>query len=131
MTQHEGFTIEIICHDGEWWRYNVAVTCGCFDREGRRIGFASTESKITDVGGEVRESDKHRTRKIELQTGECDNLLLYLYIIPHTLPEDNEIKDDPFPVKIRASYAGKEMKTTTKSINRWSGASLELRFSRE
>ena len=41
MAAHKGFTIEVTSRYEEWWRYNVALMCGCFDAEERRTGFAS------------------------------------------------------------------------------------------
>ena len=37
----KGFTIEVTSRYEEWWRYNVALMCGCFAAEERRTGFAS------------------------------------------------------------------------------------------
>ena len=43
MATKEGFTIEISSRYEGWWRYNVALMCGCFDTAGNRTGFASAE----------------------------------------------------------------------------------------
>lgn len=128
MAAKEGFTIELACDDGEWWRYNVVFTCGLFDREDRRMGFATAEDKVVEVGGEVTDAMKRKQREIACQTEVCDHVLAYLYIIPHTLPEDNEIKNDAFDIELKINYAGKEVGRKTCAINRWSGASLELKF---
>ena len=45
MATKEGFTIEISSRYEGWWRYNVALMCGCFDTAGNRTGFASTEAR--------------------------------------------------------------------------------------
>ena len=50
MATKEGFTIEISSRYEGWWRYNVALMCGCFDTAGNRTGFASTEAHVADVG---------------------------------------------------------------------------------
>lgn len=129
MSEKQGFSIEVTCRDPQWWRYNVAVTCGCFDSEGHRTGFVSAESTLAEPGGQIAEAVKKRPRTVAFDTEPCDNLLMYLYIIPHTLPEDPEIEDNPFEIRIRASYGDREIKSLLKTVNRWSGASLELRFS--
>ena len=107
----KGFTIEVTSRYEGWWRYNAALMCGCFDAAGRRIGFASSASTVA-----------------ALQTMPCDHLVLYLYIIPHTLPADNEIDATrPFGIEVRISYAGRRLRTEKREINQWSGASVEMR----
>lgn len=128
MAAKEGFSIELECSDSEWWRYNVVFTCGLFDREDRRMGFATAEDKVVEVGGEVRDAMKRKARKIVCRTEVCHHVLAYLYIIPHTLPEDEEIHNDPFEIELKISHAGEEVGRRTYSVNRWSGASLELKF---
>ena len=67
-------------------------------------------------------------RTAALQTMPCDHLVLYLYIIPHTLPADNEIDATrPFGIEVRISYAGRRLRTEKREINQWSGASVEMR----
>ena len=56
MATKEGFTIEISSRYEGWWRYNVALMCGCFDTAGNRTGFASTEAHVADVGSNLREN---------------------------------------------------------------------------
>ena len=55
MATKEGFTIEISSRYEGWWRYNVALMCGCFDTAGNRTGFASAEAHVADVGSNLRE----------------------------------------------------------------------------
>ena len=55
MATKEGFTIEISSRYEGWWRYNVALMCGCFDDAGRRIGFASSASTVADAGSNLPE----------------------------------------------------------------------------
>lgn len=92
----KGFTIEVTSRYEGWWRYNAALMCGCFDAAGRRIGFASSASTVADVGSNLAErpATSPPIRTAALQTMPCDHLVLYLYIIPHTLPADNEIDAD-------------------------------------
>ena len=88
MATKEGFTIEISSRYEGWWRYNVALMCGCFDTAGNRTGFASTEAHVADVGSNLREKPAGNPGggRASLETGPCDHLLLYIYIVPHTLP---------------------------------------------
>ncbi len=82
MATKEGFTIEISSRYEGWWRYNVALMCGCFDTAGNRTGFASTEAHVADVGSNLREKARRESRRRppSLETGPCDHLLLYTSI---------------------------------------------------
>ena len=115
----KGFTIEVTSRYEGWWRYNVALMCGCFDDAGRRIGFASSASTVADAGSNLpeRPAGVAADRTATLQTMPCDHLVLYLYIIPHT----------PFGIEVRISYAGRRLRTEKRAINQWSGASVEMR----
>mgnify|MGYP001536887410 FL=1 len=85
---------------------------------------------MADVGSNLAErpADIAADRTAALQTMPCDHLVLYLYIIPHTLPADNEIAATrPFGIEVRISYAGRRLRTEKREINQWSGASVEMR----
>ena len=76
----------------------------------------------------------HRLRidRASLETGPCDHLLLYIYIVPHTLPAGNDIGDTtPFEVEIRIAYGGRRLRAEKRLINQWSGASIEMRVDSE
>ena len=121
----KGFTIEVTSRYEGWWRYNAALMCGCFDAENQRIGCAPAASDVADVGSNPTE----RPEGIAvLETMPCDHLVLYLYIIPHTLPTGNDIDaNKPFEIELRISYAGRRLRTEKRAINQWSGASIEMR----
>ena len=126
----KGFTIEVTSRYGEWWRYNVALMCGCFDASDQRIGFASATSDVADVGSNLTErpADIPADRSAVLETMACDHLLLYIYIIPHTLPAGNDIDaNKPFEIELRISYNEHRLRTEKRAINQWSGASIEMR----
>lgn len=79
-----GFTIEVTSRYEGWWRYNVALMCGCFDAADNRTGFASVSSEIAPVGADLKEPPATQAgrRHIALTTDPCDHLMLYVYIIP-------------------------------------------------
>ena len=119
MATKEGFTIEISSRYEGWWRYNVALMCGCFDTAGNRTGFASTEAHVADVGSNLREKPAGNPGggRASLETGPCDHLLLYIYIVPHTLPAGNDIGDTtPFEVEIRIAYGGRRLRAEKRII---------------
>ncbi len=131
---NEGFEIEVSSRYDGWWRYNVALMCGCFDDADRRTGFAAASSHVADAGADLEEPpvgiDPGRTAKLETEA--CDHLLLYVYIVPHTLPRSNDIDDtEPFDVDIDVSFGGRRIGRFRRSVNQWSGASIEMRIDRE
>nr|WP_290015624.1 hypothetical protein [uncultured Alistipes sp.] len=133
-TTKKGFTVKATSDYAGWWRYNVALMAGCFDAEDRQTEFVTAGSHAADVGAELKEPPAGIApgRKITLTTAPCDHLLLYLYIIPHTLPPTNEIDEtQPFDVELTIAYGGRRVSKTTRRINQWSGASVEMRVEKE
>lgn len=129
--QKAGFTVEVSSRFEGWWRYNVALMAGCFDADSERTGFATASSHVADVGANLHEPPAGTApdRRIVLQTEPCDHLLLYVYIIPHTLPAGNEIDAPrPFDVEIALSFNGKLLRRESHPINQWSGASIEMKI---
>lgn len=130
MATEKGFRIEVSSPYEEWWRYNVELMCGCFDSADNRTGFVSSEERVADMGSHLTErpADVATDRRAVLEAPACDHLLLYIYIIPHTLPAGNDIDATrPFPLDIRIDFDGKRLLRERRSINQWSGASIELR----
>ncbi|MCM1302386.1 MAG: hypothetical protein NC250_02930 [Alistipes senegalensis] len=129
----KGFTIEIASRFEGWWRYNAALTCGCFDAAGERIGYVSAESHVADVGAGLAErpAEIAPDRRLTLETPPCDHAVLYIYVIPHALPESNDIDaTKPFGLDLRIDCDGRRIRSERLQINQWSGISLELRLDR-
>lgn len=129
----KGFSIEIASRFDDWWRYNAVLMCGCFDDKDERIGFVSAESHVADVGAgpAERPSDVAPDRRLTLETPPCDHLVLYVYVIPHTLPQNNDIEaTKPFALDLKIACDGRKFRSERLQINQWSGISLELRVDR-
>ncbi len=127
------YTIEIASSFADFWQYNIAVTCGCFDADNRQIGFVPAESTIAPVGSNLDKcpAGTPSHRRLTFTAPDCDHLRMYVYIIPHTLPTEKQIADcRPFPLTVKVAYAGKPILHEKRDINRWSGASIELTASR-
>ena len=112
----------------------VAVQCGADvrlfrrRRPAQRIRLVGIDRGRRRLELAERPADIAADRTAALQTMPCDHLVLYLYIIPHTLPADNEIDATrPFGIEVRISYAGRRLRTEKREINQWSGASVEMR----
>ena len=68
-------------------------------------------------------------RRIGIRSIACDHIVMYVYIVPHTLPETREIGDvAPFDVRLRVGYGGVPFGDMHYRINQWSGASLEIKL---
>ena len=135
MSAQKGFTIELSSRFEGWWRYNAVLMCGCFDTAGNRIGFEAAESHVAEVqvgkGLDRRPPEVAADRRIVLTTDPCDHLLLYVYLIPHTLPRDNDIAGTkPFAADLRIACDGKPLRDERLTVNQWAGLSLELRVDR-
>ena len=134
MATKKGFSIEVSSRYDGWWRYNAELMCGMFDAAGNRTGFAAASSHVADVGAGLAAppADTGQKRRAVLETPECDHLVLYIYIIPHRLPDDNDIEaTKPFDIEIAAHCDGRTLFVRKHSINQWSGASLQMRIGRE
>ncbi len=126
MAAERGFTIEVTSRYDGFWRYNTALTCGCFDAAGNRSGFAAASSHVADVGAELSAAPHDLTTR--LATGPCARIDCFLYVVPHTLPRDNDIDATrPFDLEVRIAYGGRPIRTERHAINQWSGASIELK----
>lgn len=129
----KGFDIKVSSRYDGLWRYNMALTCGCFDAQERQTEFVSASSHVADVGANLPAPPEGIAprRGIALATPPCDHIRCFLYLIPHTLPAGDDIEATaPFEVEVRISYAGRPLSTARHRINLWSGASIELRASR-
>lgn len=124
----KGYDIEVGSDFKEWWRYNVIIMCGGFDGEQRKY-VTSTEDAIAEIGTNIeRAPDGYPKERItRLHTDDCVRIALYIYIIPHSLPQGRDIeRSKPFEVTLHVAHNGEQPFTKTFSINQWSGASLEL-----
>lgn len=133
MGKDRKFTVEIRSRSDQWWRYNAAMMCGAFDQSGNRVGFSSVESRVADMGEELKmpPAGVDMQRKLSLETVPCDWIVLYIYVIPHTLPRDNEIGGHPpFPLQVKVAYGGEAVLDREYAINQWGGASIELKVVR-
>lgn len=134
MAPKSGFRIEISSRYEGWWRYNVTLMCGLFDSGGSRIGFAAAESRVADTGSGMERppADYDPARRPALETAPCDHLQLYVYIVPHRLPDDNDIESTrPFDIEIDIRAGGRKVVHERRAVNQWSGASIEMRVGSE
>ncbi|MEG1611637.1 MAG: hypothetical protein RRZ83_05430 [Alistipes sp.] len=131
MANEKGYKIEVSTSYAEFWRYNVALVCGCFDAADQRTAFVASDDTIAQVGSNLPAAPKDypAQRIARIETPEADHIVLYIYIIPNTLPIARDVIDSkPFTLQLHVNLAGSEVLKTTYPINQWSGASIELRI---
>ena len=129
-----GYKIRLTTSFKEFWRYNVALCCGCYDAQEQRCGFVAADSTIAPAGSHLAErpDDVEEARRLSFDVEDCHNIRLYLYIIPHTAPTSNIIGDvPPFDVKIEITHNKKCLYTKRHHINQWSGANINIELTRE
>ena len=125
------FTISLQSRYAELWRYNIVVTCGCFDEAGERINFLSKENFVAAVGSNLDAAPEgiESHNKLVLTTSPCANIVAYIYLIPHSLPPTRDVEEyAPFDMKIRIMADKDEIYAKIHKINQWSGASIELKL---
>ena len=129
-----GYKIRITTSFEEFWRYNVALCCGCFNEANERIDFVAGEDTVAAVGSALTERPEGigSRQSITFETPECHALQIHLYILPHSLPRERTIEDTrPFNVKIEVLHNKKCLYTERHSINQWSGDNLLLNITSE
>ncbi len=134
MAKNDFYEVEITSRFEEFWRYNIAITCALLDAGGNRTGFVAAERTVAPVGSALAEQPAGMTlpHGCSFRADDCDRLLMYLYLIPHTLPATERIDDcKPFEISVRATFAGKTLLDRRIAINQWGGASLEITVSKE
>ena len=100
MKSVEKFTVEIRSGFDQWWRYNAALMCGAFDASGNRIGFASAESRVAEMGSNLEAPpeglDLHRS--LTLETVPCERIVLYIYDPSYAAPRQRNRGTSSVPV---------------------------------
>ena len=127
------FKIEISSAYERLWCYNMAVTCGCFDEHDNRTDFVAAEDFVAHVGSNLgaKPDGYDLPRVLAFEAAACDHLLMYIYLVPHTLPSGRDIADtEPFDLRVRIARGGGMLVDRIFKINCWSGASIELRVPR-
>jgi hypothetical protein len=125
------FTISLESRYAELWRYNIVVTCGCFDEVGERINFLSKENFVAAVGSNLDAAPEgiESHNKLVLTTSPCANIVAYIYLIPHSLPPTRDVEEyAPFDLRVKVSADDGVIYDTNHKINQWSGCSMELKL---
>lgn len=125
------FNIQIRSSFKELWRYNIAISCGCFTEEGAEPVVVSEQRNIAPVGANLGGAPDGFKLPVEMKltTPASERIVAYIYIIPHTLPAGRDIDErHPFDLKVKVSADGEVVYNTQHKVNQWSGTSIEIKL---
>ncbi len=125
-SNEEGFRIELTSTSDRWWRFNIELLCEALDEGEQRIAFCSAHSTIAEIGVKPQDLPDNPTHPnpLRLTTPPCDHARLFLYLIPHTLPDEREVEAaPPFPAVLSLYYNRKLIHREIVLVNQWCGAS--------
>ena len=123
------FKTSISSNFEELWRYNIIAVCELCSADGNRIEYKSQESFIASVGSNLTTppTDYDANRKIVIESAEGEYINLLVYIVPHTLPNTDDIyQTKPFPMSIKVESKEGVVLNQMFSINQWSGDNIAL-----
>ncbi len=116
MNNMSDYRIEIESHERAWSQMQVVMIARVLNASGEVQGYFSIED-LPEVP-----NPQGRTTRLHCSAG--TGLALYLYIIPHTLPETRDIYDTPPLQATLTLYQGATRKLhQTLEVNPWGGLS--------
>ena len=122
------FTISLDTDFEEFWRYNLVAMAQVM-RNGEQLEILKHRSEIAPVGAELREPPKGYVaeRDVVLRSGDADALVLYIYVIPHTLPRVTHTNDaPPFELRVKVKHGTTNVYSHRHMINQWSGDNIAI-----
>ena len=122
------FTITIESEFYDLWRYNIIVMASVM-QGGEQCEVLKHRSEIAPVGAELqmRPIGYKEDRTIELRSGEADALTLYIYIIPHTLPQTNLLSESkPFEFCVQINQGNRSVYKHRYLVSQWTGRNIRI-----
>lgn len=114
--------------DKNEWRYNLKImgeaTCN-----GERVDFFSYGSDVADLGSAIYEAPSNFEPRgvIRFESHPADALTLYIYGIPHTLPETMRVDEAVSPeLHVIVSQDGAVLYNCRHLLNPWTGANIRV-----
>lgn len=124
------YTITIKSDYAELWRYNISVICEV-RAKGKRVDLLKHNDEIASVSDEPRTKPEgyNECRDVVLSSLPGEELLLYVYILPHTAPSARNVGElQPFNVHIKIEHGADIVHNRYHSINCWSGDNIEIKL---
>lgn len=114
--------------DKNEWQYNLKIM-GETMIEGQRIEFISYNSDITELGSNLNAApaDFKPRGIIRFESKAAESLVLYIYGIPHSLPQSESVEEAISPeLHVIISQDGEVLYNRRHLLNPWSGANIKI-----
>ena len=122
--------LSVECNFAEFWRYNLIITGATFVA-GERTNFIKYVDEVAPVGSNLTEPPLAYSRKpkLELEIEDCDSVILYIYVLPHTMPRTRDTQEaKPFELHTTLSRGTEVLYNRRHSIAQWVGDNIEIRY---
>ncbi len=117
------YRIETKCSFEELYRYTTTIMCGGYTSSGEEL-YVTSAKDAASVGEEF-----ILPQITVLESSKADNIRVEIYVVPHTLSDNRNVFDaDPFELEVTITRDGKTLHTHTYAVNRWGGASIEIKL---
>ena len=120
------FSISIESKFKELWRYNIIVMASVVSA-GKQIELLKHCSEIAPVGSELKDppANYKANRDITLHGNGGDEITLYIYVIPHTLPKKKSVSSTPpFEMVVSVNCDTDIVYKHRYMVNQWSGENI-------
>ena len=119
--------------DKNEWQYNLKIM-GEAIADGERVDFLSYSDDVAELGSDIRTAPTNfRPRGVvRLESHSANALTLYIYSIPHTLPEVQKVEDAVSPeLHVIISQGGDVLYNRRHTLNPWTGANIKIEIGAE
>ncbi len=122
------FTLTIECNSKEFWRYNVIVSA-VTNLDNGQATFLKHVDEVAPVCSNLSELPKSYCRPVksvlEFESGE--HITLYIYVIPHTMPNERLIANISRPeLHVVLKCASETLYNRRHCISPWSGDNIQI-----
>ena len=122
------YTITLECDFSEFWRYNLIVQ-GQVTNQGEPCNYFDHSDVVAPVGSNLAQPPaNHQLRcRTVLESKSGDGLQIYIYIIPHTLPQTNLVSESkPFEFCVQINQGDRSLYKHRYLISQWSGRNIQI-----
>ena len=124
------YTITLECDFSEFWRYNLIVQ-GQVTNQGEPCNYFDHSDVVAPVGSNLPQipDSYSRPSRITIECKAGDALTLYIYVIPHTLPQTREVSTgNDFELRATVRQGNTILYNRHHVINPWVGNNIEVKL---
>ena len=114
--------------DKNEWKYNLRIM-GEALLNGERVDFIKYSDDVAELGSNVQIVPQNYTPRgvIRLESRSADALILYIYSIPHSLPEEQRVDEaKSYELHVIISRDDVELYNRRHLLNPWTGANIKI-----